>query len=58
MRKLMETPGIRLFDFPQAEGYTRRFRYLNKLELPMGAIDLGRNIPRARPAVDRRRRSS
>jgi hypothetical protein len=45
MRKLMETPGIRLFDFPQADGYTRRFRHLNKLEVPMGAIDLGRNIP-------------
>jgi TRAP-type uncharacterized transport system substrate-binding protein len=45
MRKLMDAPGIRLFDFPQAEGYTRRFRYLNKLELPMGSIDLGRNVP-------------
>jgi hypothetical protein len=45
MRKLMDAPGVRLFDFPQAEGYTRRFRYLNKLELPMGSIDLGRNIP-------------
>src|SRR5262249_32579984 len=45
MRSLMDTRGIRLFDFPQAEGYTRRFRYLNKLELPMGSIDLGRNIP-------------
>jgi hypothetical protein len=45
MRKLMDAPGIRLFEFPQAEGYTRRFRYLNKLELPMGSIDLGRNIP-------------
>jgi TRAP-type uncharacterized transport system substrate-binding protein len=45
MRKLMETRGVRLFDFPQAEGYTRRFRYLNKLEVPMGTVDLGRNIP-------------
>jgi TRAP-type uncharacterized transport system substrate-binding protein len=45
MRKLMETKGVRLFDFPQADGYTRRFRYLNKLEVPMGTIDLGRNIP-------------
>ena len=45
MRKLMDAPGVRLFDFPQAEAYTRRFRYLSKLELPMGSIDLGRNIP-------------
>src|SRR5262249_24212555 len=45
MRKLADTPGVRMFDFPQAEGYTRRFQYLSKLELPMGALDLGRNIP-------------
>jgi len=45
MRKLLRTPGIRLFDAVQAEGYARRFRYLKKLELPMGSIDLGTNIP-------------
>src|SRR6185295_11307106 len=45
MRKLMGTPGIRLLNFAQAEGYVRRFRYLNKLDFPMGAIDLGKNIP-------------
>jgi len=45
MRTLLDAPGIRLLDFPQAEGYVRRFRYLSKLELPMGSIDLGRNLP-------------
>ena len=45
MRKLFQAPGIRLFDFEQAEGYVRRFRYLNKLELPMGSVDLGKNLP-------------
>src|SRR5215813_14256565 len=45
MRKLMQAPGIRLFDFPQAEAYIRRFQYLNKLDLPMGALDLGKNLP-------------
>jgi TRAP-type uncharacterized transport system substrate-binding protein len=45
MRKLMETPGIRVVDFAQAEAYARRFRYLNKLDLPMGSIDFGKNIP-------------
>ena len=45
MRKLFDTPGLRVFDFVQAEGYIRRFRYLNKLELPMGSIDLGKNLP-------------
>ncbi len=45
LRKLFQAPGIRLLDFEQAEGYVRRFRYLNKLELPMGSVDLGKNLP-------------
>ena len=45
MRTLLRTPGIRLFDFTQADGYTRRIGYLNKLELPKGSIDFGRDIP-------------
>jgi TRAP-type uncharacterized transport system substrate-binding protein len=45
MRRLFDAPGIRLLDFDQAEGYVRRFRYLSKLELPMGSVDLGRNLP-------------
>jgi hypothetical protein len=45
MRTLLRTPGVRLFDFTQADGYTRRIGYLNKLELPRGSIDFGRDIP-------------
>lgn len=45
MRELAETPGIHLYNFTQADGYTRRIKYLNKLELPQGAFDLGKNIP-------------
>jgi len=45
MRTLLRTPGIRLFDFVQADAYARRFPYLSKLDLPMGAFDLGRNTP-------------
>jgi NMT1-like family len=45
MRQLLRTPGIRVFDFVQAEAYTRRFRYLTRLEVPMGALDLGKNSP-------------
>jgi hypothetical protein len=44
-RKLLGAPGVRLLDFAQADGYMRRFRYLSKLELPPGSLDLGRNIP-------------
>ncbi len=45
MRKLLLTPEIRLFDFTQADGYTRRISYLTKLELPEGSVDFGSNIP-------------
>lgn len=45
IRQLLHTPGINLFDVTQADGYTRRINYLNKLELPKGAIDFGKNIP-------------
>ncbi|MBI4290910.1 MAG: ABC transporter substrate-binding protein [Betaproteobacteria bacterium] len=47
-RELLRTRGIRLFDFTQGDAYVRRFRYLAKIELPPGSLDLGRNTP-ARP---------
>jgi hypothetical protein len=45
MRELLHSTGVRLFDFVQGDGYVRRFRYLTKIELPPGAIDLGKNTP-------------
>lgn len=45
MRKLVHTPGIQLYDFTQADAYTRRIPYLNKLELPKGCLDFGLNLP-------------
>lgn len=45
MRSLLFTPGIRLFEFTQADGYSRRIVYLNKLTLPKGSIDFGKDIP-------------
>jgi len=45
IRQLLRTSDISLFNFSQADGYTRRINYLNKLELPKGAIDFGKNIP-------------
>ncbi|MGP8153384.1 MAG: TAXI family TRAP transporter solute-binding subunit [Smithella sp.] len=45
MRKLLHDPGIRLVNFTQADAYTRRVGYLNKLVLPKGAIDFGENMP-------------
>lgn len=45
LRTLMRSSGVRLFSFKQADAYTRKFDYLNRLELPEGSIDLGLNIP-------------
>ncbi len=42
---LLKKPGIRLFDFTQADGYTRRIAFLNKTVLPKGSIDFGKRIP-------------
>jgi len=45
IRQLLHTPGIKLFDFTQADGYTRRIPYLNKITLPKGSIDFGKGTP-------------
>jgi TRAP-type uncharacterized transport system substrate-binding protein len=45
MRLLMHSEDVRLFDFAQADAYTRRFGFLNKVMLPAGSVDFGRNIP-------------
>jgi hypothetical protein len=45
MRDLLKQPGITAFNFTQADAYTRRIKYLNKLVLLEGSIDFGKNIP-------------
>ncbi|MDE2264209.1 MAG: ABC transporter substrate-binding protein, partial [Gammaproteobacteria bacterium] len=45
IRAMLHTRGVRMFDFSQADAYTRRFPYLHKLEIPQGAFDLGANLP-------------
>ena len=45
VRDLLHTKGVRMFGFPQADAYVRRFRYLRKLEVPEGAFDLGVDLP-------------
>jgi hypothetical protein len=45
MRSLLQTQGINLVNFTQADGYMRRIGYLNKLVIPKGAMDFGKNIP-------------
>ena len=45
MRTLLRSPGVQLFSFSQADAYTRKFTFLNKLAIPRGAIDFGKDMP-------------
>ncbi|RZI41235.1 C4-dicarboxylate ABC transporter substrate-binding protein [Herbaspirillum sp. HC18] len=45
IQMLLQTPGIKLFDFAQAEAYTRRFPFLSHVVLPRGIVDFARDIP-------------
>ena len=45
MGKLFRSPGIHFFDFTQADAYARRFPYLKVIVLPMGSLDLAKNVP-------------
>ncbi|HYD95155.1 MAG TPA: TAXI family TRAP transporter solute-binding subunit [Noviherbaspirillum sp.] len=45
IQMLLQTPGVRLFDFVQAEAYTRRFPFLSHVVLPRGIVDFGRDLP-------------
>lgn len=45
LQQLLRAPGIKLFNFKQAEAYTRRFPFLSHVVLPRGIVDLGKNIP-------------
>jgi TRAP-type uncharacterized transport system substrate-binding protein len=47
VQMLLQTPGIALFDFAQAEAYTRRFGFLSAVTLPRGVVDLARDLPAA-----------
>ena len=40
VRMLLQTPGIRLLEFPQAEAYARRFEFLTGVTMPRGTVDL------------------
>jgi hypothetical protein len=45
LRALLRSPEINLYAFTQADAYSRRFAYLNKMELPEGSIDLEKDLP-------------
>jgi TRAP-type uncharacterized transport system substrate-binding protein len=45
VQMLLQTPGIRLLDFAQAEAYSRRFPFLSPVTLPRGVVDLAHDVP-------------
>jgi TRAP-type uncharacterized transport system substrate-binding protein len=47
VQMLLQTPGIELFDFAQADAYTRRLGFLTAVTLPRGVVDLARDLPPA-----------
>jgi len=42
---LLREPGIALYEFDQAEAYSRRFAYLNRVVLPRGIVDFAKDSP-------------
>ena len=47
VQMLLQTPGVQLFDFAQADAYTRRFGFLSAVTLPRGVVDLASDLPSA-----------
>lgn len=45
VQMLMQTPGVRLYEFAQAEAYARRYDFLSAVTLPRGVVDISRNVP-------------
>ena len=45
VQMLLQTPGVKVFEFTQAEAYARRFSYLRAVELPRGMVNLARDLP-------------
>jgi len=45
MHELIFADDVHLFNFIQADAYARKINYLNKLELPRGSLDFGKDIP-------------
>ena len=45
VQMLMQTPGIRLYEYAQPEAYARRYGFLSAVTLPRGVVDIARNVP-------------
>ncbi|HET7793410.1 MAG TPA: TAXI family TRAP transporter solute-binding subunit [Rhizobacter sp.] len=47
VQMLLQTPGIKLFNFAQADAYSRRFPFMSPVTLPRGVVDLAGDVPPA-----------
>ena len=47
VQMLLQTPGIKLFDFAQSDAYSRRFAFISPVLLPRGVVDLAADMPPA-----------
>lgn len=45
VQMLLQTPGVGLYEFEQAEAYSRRYAYISPVVLPRGVVDLSRDVP-------------
>jgi TRAP-type uncharacterized transport system substrate-binding protein len=45
VQMLLQTPGIRLYEYQQAESYARRYPFLSPVILPRGVADIARDVP-------------
>ena len=45
VQMLLQTPGVKLFEFAQAEAYARRYPFISPVVLPRGVADLARDVP-------------
>jgi TRAP-type uncharacterized transport system substrate-binding protein len=45
VQMLLQTPGIKLYEYNQAESYARRYTFFNPVVLPRGVADIARDVP-------------
>ncbi|OGA57679.1 MAG: C4-dicarboxylate ABC transporter substrate-binding protein [Betaproteobacteria bacterium RIFCSPLOWO2_12_FULL_65_14] len=45
VQMLLQTPGIKVYEYAQAEAYARRYPFLSPVVLPRGVVDLAREVP-------------
>ena len=45
VQMLLQTPGVRLFEFVHAEAYARRYSYISPVILPRGVAHLALDVP-------------